>query len=140
GEEYVEQNGSYGLATLCKEHVTLEGGNAVTFDYPAKSGKRRVQTIVDEDVFAVVQSLKRRRTGGLELFAYREKGRWMDVHAAEPAAAAARVLLTPPPRVRSRATRCCGRGRPGSGGRRETPPHAGTAGSRRPPAAVRRRG
>jgi len=83
GEEYVEQNGSYGLATLCKEHVTLEGGNAVTFDYPAKSGKRRVQTIVDEDVFAVVQSLKRRRTGGPELFAYREKGRWVDVRSSD---------------------------------------------------------
>jgi DNA topoisomerase IB len=49
GEEYVEQNGSYGLATLCKEHVTIQG-SAVTFDYPAKSGKRRVQTIVDDDI------------------------------------------------------------------------------------------
>jgi DNA topoisomerase IB len=81
GEEYVEQNGSYGLATLCKEHVTLEDGIAVTFDYPAKSGQRRVQTIVDEDVFTVVQSLKRRRTGGEELFAFRAGGQWVDVRS-----------------------------------------------------------
>jgi DNA topoisomerase IB len=83
GEEYVEQNGSYGLATLCKEHVSLAGPNAVTFDYPAKSGKRRVQTILDEDVFTVIQSLKRRRTGGPELFAFRRQGQWVDVRSSD---------------------------------------------------------
>jgi DNA topoisomerase IB len=83
GEEYVEQNGSYGLATLCKEHVTLEGGKAVTFDYPAKSGQRRVQTIADEDIFAVVGALKRRRAGGPELFAYRRGRKWVDVRSSD---------------------------------------------------------
>jgi len=81
GEEYVEQNGSYGLATLRKEHVTLGPGSAVTFDYPAKSGKQRVLTLVDDDVFAVVAALKRRRTGGPELFAFREGRRWVDVRS-----------------------------------------------------------
>ena len=81
GEEYVEQNGSYGLATMGKEHVTLGPGDAVTFDYPAKSGKRRVQTIADEGVFEVVGALKRRRTGGPELFAYRKDGGWVDVRS-----------------------------------------------------------
>jgi len=83
GEEYVEQNGSYGLATLRKEHARLGAGNAVTFDYPAKSGKRRMQTIVDEDVFAVVAALKRRRTGGPVLFAFRSNGRWVDLHSSD---------------------------------------------------------
>ena len=83
GEEYVEQNGSYGLATLCKEHVALGPGHAVTFDYPAKSGKRRTQTIVDEPVFGVVAGLKRRRTGGQELFAYRQGGQWCDVRSSD---------------------------------------------------------
>jgi DNA topoisomerase IB len=83
GEEYAEQNGSYGLATLRKEHVRLGSEGAVTFDYPAKSGKRRVQTIVDEDIFAVVAALKRRRTGGSELFAYRDNGRWIDVRSSD---------------------------------------------------------
>jgi len=83
GEEYVEQNGSYGLATLRQEHVTLGPGHSVTFDYPAKSGKRRVQTIDDEAVFVVVSALKRRRTGGPELFAWKENGRWVDVRAAD---------------------------------------------------------
>ena len=83
GEEYAEQNGSYGLATLCKEHVKLGPGSAVTFDYPAKSGKRRVQTIVDEPVFAVVAALKRRRSGGPELFAYRAGPGWVDVRSSD---------------------------------------------------------
>jgi len=81
GEEYADQNGSYGLATLRKEHVRLGPGNAVTFDYPAKSGKRQVLKIVDGDVFAVVAALKRRRAGGLELFAFRQDGRWEDVRS-----------------------------------------------------------
>jgi DNA topoisomerase IB len=83
GEEYVEQNGSYGLATLCREHVTLHADDSVTFDYPAKSGKRRVQTIVDPDVFAVVAALKRRRSGGPELFAYRRGRHWVDVRSSD---------------------------------------------------------
>jgi len=82
GEEYVEQNGSYGLATLCKEHVTIEG-DAVTFDYPAKSGKRRVQTIVDKDIATVVAAMRRRRSGGEDLFAYRQKGKWVDVRSSD---------------------------------------------------------
>lgn len=83
GEEYVEQNNSYGLATLCKEHVTLGPDDAITFDYPAKSGKRRVQTIVDEAVFGVVAALKRRRTGGPDLFVYRRGRQWVDVRSSD---------------------------------------------------------
>jgi DNA topoisomerase IB len=83
GEEYVEQNGSYGLATMCKEHVTLGPDHAVTFDYPAKSGKQRVQTIVDEAVFDVVAMLKRRRSGGPELFVYRQGRNWCDVRSSD---------------------------------------------------------
>jgi len=83
GEEYVEQNNSYGLATLRKKHVTLGPGSALTFDYPAKSGQRRVQTIVDEPVFAVVGALKRRRTGGPDLFVYRKGRRWIDVRSTD---------------------------------------------------------
>jgi DNA topoisomerase-1 len=83
GEEYAEQNNSYGLATLCKEHVTLGPDAAVTFDYPAKSGKRRVQMIVDQAVFGVVAALKRRRTGGPELFVYREGRQWADVRSSD---------------------------------------------------------
>jgi len=69
GEEYADENHSYGLATLEKSHVELADGSALVFDYPAKSGKRRVQAVVDPEVYALVASLKRRR--GKRLFAIR---------------------------------------------------------------------
>ena len=79
-EGYAEQNDSYGLATMQKRHVTLDG-EIITFDYRAKSGKRRIQHIVDADVFAVVKTLKARRGGGAELLAYKKGGRWVDVRS-----------------------------------------------------------
>ena len=81
GEEYVDQNGSYGLATLRKEHVTLHRDDTLTFDYPAKSGQRRVLTLVDADIVAVVGALRRRRSGPAELFAYRDGRKWVDVRS-----------------------------------------------------------
>jgi DNA topoisomerase IB len=77
-EDYAEQNQSYGLATLLKEHVTLNG-TKVEFDYPAKSNKRRVHSVVDPQVKPVVAALKKRRGGSPELFAYKAGRRWADV-------------------------------------------------------------
>jgi DNA topoisomerase IB len=55
-------------------------GDVVRFDYVAKSGKRRIQSIVDPAVVAVVNGLKRRRGGGPELLAYQADGKtWSDV-------------------------------------------------------------
>ena len=79
GEEYAADNKSYGLATMHKQHVTLEDDGALTFDYPAKSGQRRVHSLVDPVAYEIVKQLKRRRGGSPELLAYREDGRWVDV-------------------------------------------------------------
>ncbi|HEX2052037.1 MAG TPA: DNA topoisomerase IB [Actinomycetota bacterium] len=81
-ESYAEQNQTYGLATMQKRHVRLRDG-IVTFDYTAKSGKRRVQSIVDPEVFEVVTALKRRRGGSSELLAYRRGRAWVDVKSAD---------------------------------------------------------
>jgi DNA topoisomerase-1 len=79
GEGYAEDHGSYGLATLRKGHVRAHG-KELRFDYPSKSGQRRVVTIGDERVAEVVRALKRRSGGGPELLAYKdERGRWVDV-------------------------------------------------------------
>jgi DNA topoisomerase IB len=83
GEDYAVENESYGLATMRKEHVTVERSGAITFDYPAKSGQRRVQSLVDPDVVKVVRELKRRRGGGDELLAYKDGGRWRDVRSVD---------------------------------------------------------
>jgi DNA topoisomerase-1 len=76
-ESYAEENKTYGLATMQRRHVSLEGNGVIRFDYTSKGGKRRVQSIVDPDVYRVVAALKRRPNG--RLLAYRANGHWADV-------------------------------------------------------------
>jgi DNA topoisomerase IB len=83
GEEYAEGNGSYGLATLEKRHVQLDDEDVLVFDYPGKWAKRRIQAIVDPDVYDVVRELKARRGGGSALLAYKSGRRWVDVRSSE---------------------------------------------------------
>ena len=81
-EDYAEQNQSYGLATLRKEHVTLDG-ERIKFDYPGKSNQRRVHWVLDPQVAPVVSALKRRRGGSPELLAYRNGRKWVDIVSAD---------------------------------------------------------
>jgi DNA topoisomerase IB len=81
GEDYAVENETYGLATMRQEHVRISKGT-ITFDYPAKSGQRRVQSIVDDQVHDIVEALKRRR-GEHELLAYKEGTRWRDIKSAD---------------------------------------------------------
>jgi DNA topoisomerase IB len=80
-EDYAERNESYGLTTMLRKHVTVEK-REVIFDFPAKSGQRRVQTIADPDALVVVGALKRRRSGS-QLLAYRSNDGWRDLTAEE---------------------------------------------------------
>jgi DNA topoisomerase-1 len=82
-EEYTVQNESYGLATMRKSHVTLAAEGEMVFDYPAKSGQRRLQGIIDPAAYDIVAALKRRRGGSEELLAYRAEGRWHDVRSED---------------------------------------------------------
>jgi DNA topoisomerase IB len=82
-EEYTVTNESYGLATMRKEHVTVEPDGTMVFDYPAKSGKRRIQAVVDPLATEIVAALKRRRGGGPELLAYKQGRRWADVRSPD---------------------------------------------------------
>ncbi len=82
-EEYAEANDTFGLATIRKEHVTVGRDGTVTFDYAAKGAKRRVVQLVDEEVREIVSTLRRRRSGGDELLAYRGRGSWTDVRSAD---------------------------------------------------------
>jgi DNA topoisomerase IB len=82
-EDYAEENDTYGVATLKKRHVVVDG-DVVHFDYEAKGGLRRLQTISDPQVAKVVLALKRRRGGIDELLAYKDGGgRWVDVKSAD---------------------------------------------------------
>jgi DNA topoisomerase I len=80
-EDYAERNESYGLSTMLREHLTIEE-KELTFDFPAKSGQRRVQAILDSDAARVLRPLKRRRSGR-QLLAYRDGDQWVEVNAEE---------------------------------------------------------
>jgi DNA topoisomerase I len=82
GEDYAVTNNSYGLATMLKRHVRLNG-DVLVFDYPAKHAKRRVQAVVDAPVADIVAQLKARSGGGPELLAYKEGRRWVDVRSED---------------------------------------------------------
>ena len=69
-EGYAEENETYGLATIRRSHVTLDGGAIASTTRP-RAAARRVQRIVDAEAIAVVTALKRRRGGGDELLAYK---------------------------------------------------------------------
>ncbi len=81
-EQYKVTNDTYGLATMLKRHVTIDG-DVLQFDYVAKESKRRLQAIVDPEVAVIVATLKRRRGGGEELLAYKRGGRWCDVRSPD---------------------------------------------------------
>ena len=59
GEQYADENNSFGIATLRCDHVTLQR-QTIEFDYPAKSGVRRTLTIDDPEVVRSVRALLRR--------------------------------------------------------------------------------
>jgi DNA topoisomerase-1 len=82
GEAYAEANNSFGLATIRKEHVSIDN-RSVVFDFVAKSGQERYVALADDLVRDAVRALLRRRGGGPELLAYKDNGRWRDVSSAE---------------------------------------------------------
>ncbi len=82
GEAYAEENETFGLATMLKEHVRCTD-RMVVFEYVAKSKKERYLSLVDPEVLDVVKALKRRRTGGEELLAYKVGSEWRDVKSMD---------------------------------------------------------
>jgi DNA topoisomerase I len=76
-EQYAEDNGTYGLATLRKEHVRVRG-EQVFFSYTAKGGIDRELELTDRPTADVVRELLRRPDGGEELLGY-----WVEDPAGE---------------------------------------------------------
>ncbi|MGY1814442.1 DNA topoisomerase IB [Blastococcus sp. SYSU D00820] len=88
-EQYAEDNGTYGLATLRKEHVRVRG-EQVFFAYTAKGGIDRELELTDRPTADVVRELLKRPAGtGEELLGYWVEdpaggGRiWHDVTSSE---------------------------------------------------------
>jgi DNA topoisomerase-1 len=53
-QQYAEENGSFGIATLRRRHVKVVG-DTVYFDFPGKAGKRHQRQLKDRRVAAVVR-------------------------------------------------------------------------------------
>jgi DNA topoisomerase IB len=81
-EQYAEDDGGIGLATIKKEHVSVTAAGA-TFHYPAKGGVDRAQVIVDPASLEVIRTLKQRRSGGDQLLAYRNGRTWSALRSEE---------------------------------------------------------
>jgi DNA topoisomerase IB len=88
---YMDDNGSYGLATVERRHVQLDG-HRVAFLYEAKSGQEVDVTVRDERVARLIERLLRRRSGGETLLAYRAAGRWRNLTADDVNAYVKEVL------------------------------------------------
>jgi DNA topoisomerase IB len=83
-EQYAEENGTYGLATIKREHVHVRGERTF-FSYTAKGGLEREVEITDRPTATVVrQLLERPDDAGEDLLAYQlDDGSWRDVTSDE---------------------------------------------------------
>jgi DNA topoisomerase-1 len=79
-ERYVEENRTFGIATLLKRHVEIADGQAV-FTYVGKRSIRQRQVVANR---ALARLVKRHlRSPGARLFRYQEDGRWRNVTARD---------------------------------------------------------
>lgn len=68
---YASENGSYGIATLRRKHVTVKG-DLIEFDFPGKSGVRQRRQLRDRQVARVVrESMK---LPGYQVFKFENGG------------------------------------------------------------------
>jgi DNA topoisomerase-1 len=82
GDQSAEEFEHYGLSTLLCEHVSVRK-DTVQFDFPAKSGVRRVLEIDDPEIVKAVRSLRRRQCDSDRFLVHRKGTEWSDVHAAD---------------------------------------------------------
>lgn len=81
-ERYEKDNGSHGVATLRRDHVTVRG-NTVEFCFPAKSGIEREAMIEDAALAKAVRTFKRGGTDTGRLLSYQTPAGWHDVTTAD---------------------------------------------------------
>jgi DNA topoisomerase IB len=82
GDEYEAENGSHGVATLLRRHVSVSGED-ITFEFPAKSGVLREAVMTDQLLARTVLSLKRSGYPGERLLAHRDRDGWHELHSAD---------------------------------------------------------
>ncbi len=81
-DTYARENGSFGLTTIRRDHVTV-GRTRALFHYRGKGGLERTHDVRDPDALRVIRALHRREDRGRRLFVYGLDGRYVPVHAAD---------------------------------------------------------
>jgi DNA topoisomerase-1 len=78
---YADTNGSFGLTTLEKRHVSRQRDRLI-FRFVGKSGIEHSIEIEDPEVMVALDSLRRRRGGSARLLAYQLERRWRDLDSS----------------------------------------------------------
>ncbi|MEO7104010.1 MAG: DNA topoisomerase IB [Gemmatimonadaceae bacterium] len=80
-DRYAKENGTFGLTTLKKSHVSVRS-DMIIFDYVGKRSIRHRQTVVSRDLARFVSALLKIR--GSRLFRYQDvDGRWHNIESAQ---------------------------------------------------------
>jgi DNA topoisomerase-1 len=81
GERYARENGTYGITTLRKKHVSIDG-DCVVLSYLGKSNKKQRQVVVNRELTKLVA--RQLKAPGSRLFRYRNAdGSWCDLTARD---------------------------------------------------------
>ena len=80
-EVYAEENNSFGLTTLERQHVRRAGA-AMVFEFTGKSGIEHTITIDDPGAVEALQVMRRRRGGDDSLLAWKDGRRWRSVDSS----------------------------------------------------------
>lgn len=90
-DAYTEDNGSFGLTTLERQHVRRKG-EVIVFCFVGKSGIEHCIEIDDTAAIEALDRMRKRRSASKRLLAYLETSRWADLDAATVNAYLSEVL------------------------------------------------
>ena len=79
---YTDTNGSFGLTTLLREHVSRRG-SALHFRFVGKSGIEHDVDIDDKAAIEALDVMRRRRGGGDRLLAWKDGRTWRDLSSSD---------------------------------------------------------
>ncbi|MBS2936478.1 DNA topoisomerase IB [Nocardioides sp. J2M5] len=79
---YTDTNGSFGLTTMLKEHVSRHRGG-LRFCFVGKSGVEHCIDIDDPAAIDALDVMRRRRGGGDELLAWKDGTTWKDLSSSD---------------------------------------------------------
>ncbi len=79
---YTDTNGSFGLTTMLKEHVSRHEGG-LRFCFVGKSGVEHCIDIDDPAAIEALDVMRRRRGGGDELLAWKDGTTWKDLSSSD---------------------------------------------------------